>query len=262
MTFFAVLTLPLAAVAQEQFDCLIDPSLVVKIGSAEAGIIEEIYISRGDTVSKGQIIARLESAAEMAALDYARARANDRSAVEIAEARVKLVKLEVARVEILGRKNLISGAVLDEKRAEHEEALLNVRQVEVEQSLARLDEERVEKQLARRIIKAPVDGLVITAMVGPGEYVFSDAPIAQIAQINPLHIEVFLPVSNYPFLSVGDVASVLPAAPIGGRYQAEITVIDKVFDAASDTFGVRLRLTNPEQSVPAGIDCKIVFDGG
>jgi len=248
------------ATAQDAFDCLIDPSLVVEIGSAEAGIIQEVFVTRGDVVTKGQMVARLESAAELAALDYARTRATDTSAIDIANARIKLLESEVARAESLGAKNLLPEAIVDEKRSEYEEATLNSRQVEFERGLALLDQTRVEAQLARRVIYSPVDGLLITAMIGPGEYVFSDAPVAQIAQINPLHIEVFLPTSYYPSLEVGQYAVVSPAEPIGGDYLAEIIVIDKVFDAASDTFGLRLRLDNPESEIPAGIDCKVVFD--
>lgn len=249
-----------AAHAQDGFDCLIDPSLVVEVGSAETGIIEQVLVSRGDRVAAGQPIAELESAAEQAALAYTRARARDTTAIEIAKARVALLESVLARAESLGRKNVLAEAALDEKRAEYEEAKLGVRQVEFERSLALLDQTRVEAQLARRVIRSPVDGLVVTAMVGPGEYAFSDAPVVQIAQISPLHVEVFLPTAYYPQMQLGAFATVTPADPIGGSYQAQIVVIDKVFDAASDTFGMRLRLPNQDQTIPAGIDCKVRFD--
>jgi len=58
-------------------------------------------------------------------------------------------------------------------------------------------------------------------------------------------------------VQMGQMAKVKPAAPIGGLYEAEVIAIDRVFDAASDTFGVRLKLDNPEGALVAGIDCKI-----
>jgi len=36
-----------------------------------------------------------------------------------------------------------------------------------------------------------------------------------------------------------------------------VIAVDQVFDAASDTFGVRLKMDNPEGKLVAGIDCKI-----
>ena len=41
---------------------------------------------------------------------------------------------------------------------------------------------------------------------------------------------------------------------------ARIKVVDRVFDAASDTFGMRLTMDNPGGKLPAGMDCKIRFD--
>jgi multidrug efflux pump subunit AcrA (membrane-fusion protein) len=43
---------------------------------------------------------------------------------------------------------------------------------------------------------------------------------------------------------------------------ATITLVDKVIDAASNTFRVRLQLSNPGQALPAGLRCKIDFSNG
>lgn len=251
---------PGAAVAQETFDCLVDPSLVVQIGSAEAGIIDQIMVGRGDQVAKDQVIATLESGAEEAALEYARARAEDNAPVEIAESRAKLLLAEVTRARQLGQKNLMAEAAVAKVVSDYEQSLLAVRQAEIEKSLAQLDLKRVQAQLQRREILSPVDGLLITRMIGPGEYVFAQAPVAQIAQIDPLNVEVFLPTDLYGQVKLGDQATILPTQPVGGEYRAKVIVIDRIFDAASDTFGMRLQMPNPDGKLPAGMDCKIRFD--
>ena len=51
---------------------------------------------------------------------------------------------------------------------------------------------------------------------------------------------------------------VSPEAP-GGRYTATVTLVDRVIDAASGTFGVRLELPNPNLAIPAGAKCKVRF---
>jgi RND family efflux transporter MFP subunit len=263
LTLTSALTIALgnsAALAGE-FDCLMDPSLVVEIGSAEVGIIESVLVQRGDLVTQGQLVAKLESGAEQVALDYAHARATDTSPLEIAQSRIDLLATEAQRAKDLGIKNLVPQSIVDSAVSQHQQAILELRQAEFEKRLAALDENRVAAQLARRDIHAPVDGIVITRMIGPGEYVFAQAPIIQIAGIDPLHIEVFLPTDLFKNVKVGQIAQVKPAAPIGGEYEAEVIVIDRVFDAASDTFGVRLRLDNPEGKLVAGIDCKIEIGG-
>jgi len=47
--------------------------------------------------------------------------------------------------------------------------------------------------------------------------------------------------------------------PIGGTYVAEVDVVDKVMDAASSTFGVRLKLPNPDAQIPSGVRCVVRF---
>ena len=70
---------------------------------------------------------------------------------------------------------------------------------------------------------------------------------------------MFVPTSRYGEIRVGSVAEVRPEPPIGGTYAATVTAVDRVLDAASGTFGVRLALPNPGLLLPAGIRCKIVF---
>ena len=40
-------------------------------------------------------------------------------------------------------------------------------------------------------------------------------------------------------------------------YAAKVSVIDRVIDAASGTFRVRLELRNPNHAIPAGLRCRI-----
>jgi multidrug efflux pump subunit AcrA (membrane-fusion protein) len=81
----------------------------------------------------------------------------------------------------------------------------------------------------------------------------------RLVQINPLNVEVVLPVSEYGAVKPGARALVMPEAPIGGEYRATVTIVDKVVDAASGTFGVRLELPNRNRSIPPGIKCKVRF---
>ena len=50
-----------------------------------------------------------------------------------------------------------------------------------------------------------------------------------------------------------------PEAPLTGEYTAKVTVVDRVVDAASGTFGVRLELPNHDLKLPAGLKCSVRF---
>ena len=247
------------AQAEDRFDCIMDPSMVIEVGSAVDGLIKEAFVTRGDDIAKGQLIAKLDARVEEAALAYARELAESGSPIEIAQIRLELIQNEVKRAQRLLETNLVADSVVEALLSRQSEAELELRQAENNQRLASLEQSRVAAQLDQHEIRSPIDGIVITRMMSPGEFVYSQAPVAQLAQVDPIHIEVFLPTELYPQFSNGDTASIFPAAPIGGEYTATIIAIDRVFDAASDTFGVRLALPNPDQSLPTGLDCEISF---
>ena len=95
--------------------------------------------------------------------------------------------------------------------------------------------------------------------MSPGEFVTETANVMTIAALDPLNVEVFVPVSRFGELSLGMPAEVVPESPNAGRYQATIAVIDRVFDPASRTFGVRLELENKDFALPAGMRCTVRF---
>ena len=128
----------------------------------------------------------------------------------------------------------------------------------MQQKTAEMELARAEEELARRSIRAPVDGVVVEVTVAPGEYTHEQAPILTIAELDPLHVEVFVPIARYDDLDVGMPAKV-GAELFDVEATAHIAVIDRVFDPASATFGVRLHLPNPDYEILAGQRCRLRF---
>lgn len=54
-------------------------------------------------------------------------------------------------------------------------------------------------------------------------------------------------------------AQVEPHAPVTGTYEATVTVVDRVFDSASGSFGVRLTMANQGGTLLAGHRCRVAF---
>jgi RND family efflux transporter MFP subunit len=241
------------------FDCVMEPSLTVKLGSPVASIIADVQVDRGDLVKQGQVIAHIESAVEESVVAYNRTRAESTAEIEAKQAVVD------QKSGIYDRKlGLLQRHVASSQDVENAEADANVAKQEL--ALARLNRRMAEIELARsqatlqqRTILSPIDGIVTLRPLGPGEYVSQEASIVSIARIDPLNVEAFLPVRYYGLIKVGDSANVRPDDPVGGDRNADVSVVDQVFDAASGTFGVRLKLPNPGNVVPAGLRCRVTF---
>ena len=126
----------------------------------------------------------------------------------------------------------------------------------IRERLAELELRRATAELRRRTIRSPVDGVVVERFLSPGEFAKQD-PILKLAQLDPLRVEVFAPVELLGQITVGMEGRVKAEGPVDGVQMAKVTIVDRVVDAASGTFGVRLELPNPGYRVPAGLRCRV-----
>jgi RND family efflux transporter MFP subunit len=248
------------ASAADEYDCLIEARQQIEVRSPVEAVIESVLIQRGETIKRGQVIATLESGPERAALDLAKSRANMQGEIKAAEARLDLAQKKMVRAEELYKQNFVSVNAKDEAVAEYQFASEQLRQARENQKLAQLEVKRSEEVLALRTIRSPLTGVVVDVQQKPGEFATTNdvkQPIAKLAEIDPLNVEVILPVTLYGRIKVGMRAQVVPEQPIGGRHEASVKVVDRVIDAASGTFGVRLQLPNPGNRIPAGVKCRV-----
>jgi len=126
--------------------------------------------------------------------------------------------------------------------------------------LADLELQRTSAEVGLRTIRSPINGVVVERYMSPGEFPKQER-IMRLAQINPLRVEAYVPVSLLGKITVGMEMQVKPEAPVSGTHKAVVTVVDRVVDAASGTFGVRLELPNPDLKLAAGLKCAMVVPG-
>jgi multidrug efflux pump subunit AcrA (membrane-fusion protein) len=181
--------------------------------------------------------------------------------LKAAEARVQLTQKKLVLAEELSKQNFVSVNARDEAEADYSLATEQFRQAKENQKLAELEVNRSNEVFAMRTIKSPFSGVFVEIMQKPGEFSASNIkdPILKLAEIDPLNVEVVLPVSLYGQIAVGSRGEVIPEPPIGGKYSAIVSVVDRVIDAACGTFGVRLEMPNRERKIPAGLRCRVRF---
>jgi RND family efflux transporter MFP subunit len=239
-------------------DCVIEPDLVVDLGSAVPGVIERIAVERSDVVEEGQVLVELEAGPEKAAVALAQARAVMNAEIRAQEASLGLGERQAARNEQLFANRAVSMDTKDTAATEAILARMRLDQARENKRLAELELGRAQAALAQRTLRSPVRGVVMERMMAPGELV-SDQPILRVARIDPLKIEVIAPADLYGSVRSGMRAEVTPEAPGRGSFHAQVSVVDPVIDAASGTFGVSLSLPNPDHAVPGGLRCKVRF---
>jgi len=261
LTGTGALVLTGSTFAQSEYDCMIEARQNIEIRSPVEAMIESVRVKRGDPVTKGQVLVTLESGPERAAFALAQSRAQAVGEIKAGEARVDITLKKLKRAEELVKQNFISANARDEAEAEHKLASEELRRAQENQKIAGHEAKRAAEVLAMRTIRSPFTGVVVEVLLKPGEFgaiTFKD-PILKLAEIDPLHVEVILPVSLYGQVKPKQRATVIPEQPVGGRYETVVRIVDKVVDAASGTFGVRLELPNKNFALPAGVRCKVQF---
>lgn len=255
-----VVTRPLAtrtpaAAPPKAMGCLIEPHRQVELGAQVVGVIDRYAVDRGDAVRRGQRVVALRADVERANLEVARWRSTVDAERLAAEANVELAHGKHERAQALQAQGFVSTEAVSQSRTELQVARQRLAQAHAQQQLYAREQRVAEAQVGLRELRSPIDGIVVERYADDGERV-EDKPLLRVAVVNPLRVELMVPVAQYGRLQPGDRVAIQPELPSAGPQQARVTHIDRVMDPASNTFRVRLTLPNPGNRLPAGLRCK------
>lgn len=239
-------------------DCIVQPSIVTNLGVASPGLISKLHYERADFVSKGEILAELDSELEGASLVLANHRSQSTAALELRRRNAEFTNRTLQRNQSLYEKASVSGQTLDQIKTEVQIASLQQQQEQENLKSARLEASRAQIALDRRFIISPFEGAITERYKSVGEYV-ADEPVFQLVQLDPLRIEMVLLIEHLNTVEVGMPAAVHLLAPgfEDKTLAATVRRIDPVADAASGTYGVWAELSNPDLTIPSGVRCKL-----
>ncbi len=252
------------AAAASEFECVIQPRQVLEIRSPIDGLLKSVVVDRGQKVVKGQEIAFLDTTVEQVALESARFRARMDAPARAGESKVELTSRRLARAQDLTRREFVSRQTQDDAQNEKELAEAELQEAKDNRKLAEIEYRRQQKLIQLKTIRSPINGVVVERILNVGELSESGVgrkPIMRIAEIETLYVETLLPAELYRQVKVGSVGTVTPGLPGAPPERASVKTIDKVLDAGSGTFGVRLELPNKDGHLPAGLRCKVSFAG-
>lgn len=216
------------------------PTNQVEVGSEVSGKIDHIYVDVNDRVSKGQILAQINTDVIEDQITQAEANLNAaRAQVAQAQATLDVDKAQLARLEnvfkISGGK-VPSGVELDQGRAAVKRdtaavaaAQANVRAVEAQLSSAVTNRNRA-------VIRSPVSGVVLARQVEPGQTVaasFNTPTLFIIAEdLSAMQLRVEIDEADVGQVQTGQKADFTVDAYPGRRFPA---VVERVDQASSNT---------------------------
>lgn len=227
------------------------------------GRIEDIGVRLADSVTRGQVVARLEAAEYLqevaqAEADLAVAQAN----LTEARSQLALAERELKRLEQLRQRGIGSESELDVARAGQQarQAQVEVSRAQVTRAEAALEMARIRLGYTR--VTADWSGGSDTRQVAErfldeGETVAANAPLLRIVELDPLIAVFHVPERDYARLQPGQRAELYTDAYPGEAFGGEIARIAPVFRANARQARVELRIDNPGQRLKPGMFARI-----
>jgi HlyD family secretion protein len=209
----------------------IQPTTSVNIGSELSGTVKRVLVDVNDRIKKGQVLVELDTAKlsdqvlrSRAALASALAKVTQTGAT-VKEAQGNLARLEeVAR---LSGGKVPSKAELDTGRATLERAQADELSARANVADARAAASTDETNLAKASIRSPIDGVVLTRTVDPGNAVAASLQAVTLftvaEDLAKLRLQVNVDEADVGSVKVGQKASFTVSAYPSRKYPATIT---------------------------------------
>ncbi|HQU35381.1 MAG TPA: efflux RND transporter periplasmic adaptor subunit [Anaerolineales bacterium] len=214
-----------------------------------------------------------ELALDDAQTDYEDALSTD-AAADILEARAKVsVAQEIYDTAVDNLRSLQTGAdspqvTAASKILEQAKAAMEQAQAAVNTAQANLD--LIDTQIAKLTVNAPMDGVILTRNVEPGEFVQPGSVAFAMANLNELTITVYIPEDQYGNISIGQQATVTVDSFPGETFTAEVIHIadqaeftprnvQTVEGRSSTVYAVKLKVTDNDGKLKIGMPADVVF---
>jgi RND family efflux transporter MFP subunit len=244
--------------ADAQIAAVTIPSADVTLSFVQPGRIAEIHFKEGQTVKAGDVLVQLDDDADQIRLAQLEADSRNLTHIQAAEASLAQKKVDLAKLEIAAEHNAAT-----ELEVEH--AKLDVRIAELSLKVAQFDHEQAQRkydeaktQIENMSLKSPIDGSIEKIDAETGESVNALGIVVRVVRIDPLWIDVPVPVANTRNLKRGNTARVDFVDPDKISVDGTIIFIGSVADAASGTLRVRVELPN-KSNRPAGEHVRVTF---
>ncbi|WP_421874910.1 efflux RND transporter periplasmic adaptor subunit [Marinoscillum sp.] len=208
-----------------------------KLAFQQSGLLEQLTISNGQQVKKGQLIAQL---------------ANRQQLIQYQEA--ELTYKQALYLDEDERMFLNDSAFYKDKWSEVNEK--TALKSGVPQAKLALDKARISLEQTR--LYAPFDGLIADLEVEPGDFISANKPIAQIYQPNNLIIEVSLLEYDFPKISIGQQAEITALANLDQMYTGEVIEINPTIDA-SGHFTIKIKLKDSTEGLVPGMSATVTI---
>ncbi len=257
----------------------------ILVSAKLAGIVIEMPVSEGMTISAGQVIARidtekihLQKRQLLAGWDELKLnRQNAQRGVDLARENLENVRKKYQRIKALLEENSATQQQYDDiftayqaAQVQYDHAVTNLKALRAkeEQLLAQLD--LIESQLRDATITAPITGTIIEKFIQPGEIARLGGPVVSMANLQKMWIKVFFKEPELGRIKLDSPAEIKISAYPDRSYPGRVSWISpkaeftpktvQTKEARSDlVYAVKVEVENPDGVLKIGMPADVVI---
>jgi RND family efflux transporter MFP subunit len=227
----------------------------IEISPRFLGVVKWIGVKKGDTVTNGQVIVRLDDTEYLARVHQAE------GALAAAKVAVAKAGLFYQRIQKLSESSIESKQSLDDARLQLDSARATVTQTEGELELARTF-------LDWCTIRSPIDGVILEKLVQPNELVMPQSfggtrgpstALVALADPKDLQVEIDVNEADLSKISMNQKCRVAPEAYPDKTYSGHVAEIAPEADRSKGTLEIKVQIENPDHYLTPELSAKVDF---
>ncbi|MGV1953200.1 HlyD family secretion protein [Agrobacterium vitis] len=245
----------------------------VDIASKSAGRLVSVEVGEGDLVTKGQVLAHMDTVELQSQLRAAKAKiaeaeqSRDASAFKLSQAQsqLDLAEKDLERKLVLLGKGFVSDQAVDSQRLTRDsdkaavsaaESTLNSVQATIDNAKAEAD--RIAQTVADATLTAPKDGRVLYRLAEPGEVLAAGGKVLTVLDLSDVYMTIYLPSADAAKTAIGAegriLLDILPDRAIPGTVsfvspQAQYTPKQVEIRSERDRLMFRVKISAPKELV-------------
>jgi membrane fusion protein (multidrug efflux system) len=207
----------------------------VTVSADLPGIVQEIPFESGKSVSKGDVLVRLDTRQERAQL-------------AAAEAQRELTRLSLQRNQGLAHDGVVPQQAFDQAEAEYKSAVANANEIQA--------------TIERKTLRAPFSGVLGIRQVNLGQYVAGGAPIVSLEALRPVYVNFAVPQQELLRMNRGTSIQVVSDA-LGAPETGKISALDSIVDESTRNVHVQATFDNASGKLRPGmyVEAKLAHGG-
>lgn len=246
---------PSLTLSQTSIRAFTKPSADVTLSFIQPGRVVDLPLKEGQTVKKGDLVAKQDDAMEQVKLAQATSQAEDTTQVKASQASLEQKKVDLKKLEIAAQQNAATDLEVEHARLNVTIAELSLELAKFKQNLTKYDQQTAQIHVDRTQLHSPVNGRVEEVYVESGESVNALDKVIRIVQIDPLWIDASIQTPLASQLKPGDKINIQFSNP-NTLQTGHVVYVAAVADSASQTLRVRIETSN-KTGRPAGEQVEI-----